>query len=346
LLIAALGWSCGGDPAAARIIVSVTVAPHRDTLGVGETSARLSAVAHNAGGDVVTDAPIVWTSDQPFLAAVDSLTGAVKGLAIGAAAITASVGPVSDTAQVFVVSPVTLNLRLDTLLLAVGDTFTIPAVATSRSGPTPALTYGGGGATIATVNPQTGLVTGIATGIVPYQVFADTFAASGVIAVLALADTTGDGSLTLALSGAIVRQANLAAKGYNFPTLDNQVAFQLSAVNPDTLLDHFAVLLLDTVNGAFTRPIGVLPASGVSDPVCHPPDTWAFYRHTLTAIRALSLAGTFTITRTKPLTGGIQASGRFLATMKRSDQLGDTTKTVTARGSFVIPVVSLGKCPQ
>ncbi|HEY2825171.1 MAG TPA: Ig-like domain-containing protein, partial [Gemmatimonadales bacterium] len=291
LVLGLVVGACSSDPTAAGIIVSVTIAPRRDTLAVGETSLRLSAVAKNAGGDTVSTATIIWKSDQPFLASVDSLTGAVKGLAIGAAAITAQVGPVVDTAQVFVVSPVSVSLGLDTILLAPGDTFTIPADAGSRTGPAPTLTYGGGSAAIATVNPQSGLVTAVASGVTAYQVHADTFVAAGVVEVLALADTASDGSLSMTLTGAVTRRVMLAARGFNYPTLDNTLAFQLAAVNPDTTEDHLTMLLQNTVNATQTRAIGVLP-SNVSDPVCHPPGTWAFYRQGSTAIRASSQSGT------------------------------------------------------
>lgn len=344
-MLAIIVAACSSDPTAAGIIVSVTITPKRDTIGVGETSLRLAAVAKNAGGDVVPNAAITWKSDQPFLAAVDSLTGAVKGLDIGAAAITAQVGTVRDTAQVFVVSPVSLAVALDTIVLAPGDTMTIPVELSTRSGSLPALSFGGGTAAIATVSTS-GLVTAVGAGFASYYVVADTFSANGVVEVLTLPDTSGDGVLTVHLSHAITRTATLAVRGYNYPTLDNGKAFQVAAVNPDTSEDHLTLTLLETITGPVSRAIAVLPSSSATDPVCHPPGTWAFYRLGVTGIRALSQSGTLTITSATALTGGFRVSGRFEVTFKRIDALADPNVPATAIGTFVMPVTTLAKCPQ
>jgi hypothetical protein len=216
----------------------------------------------------------------------------------------------------------------------------------TRAGQLPTLTYSGGNAAIATVNAQTGLITAVAPGVAPYQVVADTFVANGLIAVLTVPDTGADGVITMNLTGSVTRRATLAAKGYNYPTLDNGHAFQLAAVTQDTTEDHVTITLMETVSTTLTRAIGVLPGSGVTDPVCHPPGTWGFYRHAALGIRALSQSGTFMITTAAPITGGTKVSGRFQITLTRVDANAGSQPGVTAFGTFVLPVLTLASCPQ
>jgi hypothetical protein len=39
-------------------------------------------------------------------------------------------------------------------------------------------------------------------------------------------------------------------------------------------------------------------------------------------------------------------SGRFVVTLTRTDAFADSVTTVTGRGTFVMPVVTLNACPQ
>ncbi|HEX9729191.1 MAG TPA: Ig-like domain-containing protein [Gemmatimonadales bacterium] len=344
--------ACEDTSVIADVVVRVEVAPDRDTVFVGEVAQRVSAEAFNARGDVVTTAPVTWRSDQPFVASVDSVTGAITGVSIGSAAVTAKSGPVSDTAQIFVVDRLALRLPIDTLLLVPGDTMTVPVSLTSRDGETPpAVTFSGGNPAVATIDAVTGLVTAIGPGVVAYGVQADSLSSSGGIQVLVITDSMTTGFAYVGLHGYSKRLGRMGAEGFNHPTTDARSVFQLSAatLNSDlTLREQFGVLLLDSLTAPRIQDVDELPPSGVtagSDPVCEPPGSWVFYRDERgsATVRALSVAGgTVSITSVTPIPGGRVVSGRVSATLQQADLIGALT---TAMATFVVPLTVLPTCP-
>lgn len=102
-------WACDGSNSFSDILLfntpsvevaSVELDPFQAVLGIGETL-QLTATMRNDAGDVITGPPVVWTSSQPTIAAVNSF-GLVTGLAAGLANITASAGGRSATATITV----------------------------------------------------------------------------------------------------------------------------------------------------------------------------------------------------------------------------------------------------
>jgi Tol biopolymer transport system component len=95
----ALLVACGHDnccePSA---VASVTVAPAAATVLVTDTT-RLNATVKDAGGHVLTDRVVTWTSDNPAIATVDA-NGLVTGVGVGTAAVTATSEVMSDTASI------------------------------------------------------------------------------------------------------------------------------------------------------------------------------------------------------------------------------------------------------
>jgi serine/threonine-protein kinase len=75
------------EPAAAA---SLSISPHR-SLRVGDTVTLAAAVLDEKGAPLA-GAEITWSSTEPWLAAVDSLTGQVRGQAPGTATIVATSG--------------------------------------------------------------------------------------------------------------------------------------------------------------------------------------------------------------------------------------------------------------
>jgi uncharacterized protein YjdB len=70
-------------------VASVTVAMALDTLEVTETR-TLQATLRDAGGNVLTGRVVRWTSSNPAIAAVDSVTGLLTGIDRGTVTVTAT----------------------------------------------------------------------------------------------------------------------------------------------------------------------------------------------------------------------------------------------------------------
>jgi hypothetical protein len=347
--LALAGWlagtACGENPAIAIIPVRLELTPATDTVYVGEIATRLTAHVFNAHDEEIPDADVAWSGDAPLVALVDSLTGAVTGVLPGTARVSARVGSVADTAAVIVLDLIRLTLPYDTLVLAPGDTFTVPVeMAVAPGTPTPLIRFGGGAPGIATIDTLTGLVTAVADGAAAYVVQAGSTVAGGLLAVVAISDTLS-GVLHLGLSGAVSASATLSARAFNHPTLDLGTLFQIHALDD---IHDLSVLLVDSLTGPGTRVVQTVAPNGLgSDPVCFPPGSFVFYRRTLlSALTALSQAGgTVSVTSDQPIQGGRAISGRMDVTMQRTDVAGPEGR-IRARASFALALVSLSSCPQ
>ena len=115
---AALGFlglavlSCGGDdttapppgppppPPTATVPARITLEPETVAVVAGDT-VRVRARVLNDRAQPISDAVVTWTSNDPTIATVDA-TGLVSGLKEGNASLTATSGPVSNSAPVAV----------------------------------------------------------------------------------------------------------------------------------------------------------------------------------------------------------------------------------------------------
>lgn len=82
------------------VAASVQVSPGATTLTVGD-STTLMATVKDGSGNVISGAPVTWSSDNAAAATV-SLSGVVKAVGTGTATITAKSGNASGTATVLV----------------------------------------------------------------------------------------------------------------------------------------------------------------------------------------------------------------------------------------------------
>jgi trimeric autotransporter adhesin len=82
-------------------VASVEVSPSAATIFVGGTQA-LSAVARDAGGNILTGRTVSWSSNASGVASVNATTGVVTGVSAGPATITATVEGVNGTAAITV----------------------------------------------------------------------------------------------------------------------------------------------------------------------------------------------------------------------------------------------------
>jgi uncharacterized protein YjdB len=79
-------------------VATVTVSPSPVSVNVNWT-VSLSATPRDANGNVVSGAPVTWSSSDPSIAVVSS-SGVVTGISVGSATITASSGAGSGSATV------------------------------------------------------------------------------------------------------------------------------------------------------------------------------------------------------------------------------------------------------
>jgi len=82
------------------VAASVQVAPGAATLTVGD-STTLTATVKDGSGNVISGAPVTWSSDNTAAATV-STTGVVKAVGAGTATITAKSGNASGTSTILV----------------------------------------------------------------------------------------------------------------------------------------------------------------------------------------------------------------------------------------------------
>jgi uncharacterized protein YjdB len=155
-----------GDSLASDPVASVSVSPAVDTLAVGST-AQLVATARDANGASLGGRTVTWSSDNTATATV-SASGAVRGIAVGSARVTATceghTGSSSVTVSVVpvasvVVSPSSANL-------AAGATQQLSASAKDAGGHTltgRVISWSSDNTAAASVS-SSGLVRGVAAG--------------------------------------------------------------------------------------------------------------------------------------------------------------------------------------
>jgi hypothetical protein len=93
-----LGACSDGSPTAPTV-ASVVVTPGTATLPAPGATVQLSAQVTDVGGAVVTGRPVVWSSADAGVAAVDA-SGLVTGVTVGSTVITAAVSGVAGSATI------------------------------------------------------------------------------------------------------------------------------------------------------------------------------------------------------------------------------------------------------
>jgi len=155
----------GGGGGGVAPVSSVSLTPSPDTVVLGGTS-QLTATVKDAGGSVLTDRTVTWTSDNDLIASVSS-TGLVTSKSVGAANITATAEGKFSTAKVVVIPlPVaSVTVTPTTASLVIGGTVTLSATTKDASGNVltgRTVTWSTSDQSVATVNG--GVVTAVALG--------------------------------------------------------------------------------------------------------------------------------------------------------------------------------------
>ena len=168
-LVALASWSCGStEPGAATTqVADIVVNPPASTLALN-AQLPLQALVRNEAGELVPDASVTWTVENPAVASVSN-AGVVTALALGTTQIAANARGKSGIASVTVTkTPVaSVSVLPDRVSTSIGTTTKLEAKAYDAAQnelPDRGFVWTTSDASVATV--QNGLVTTKATGTV------------------------------------------------------------------------------------------------------------------------------------------------------------------------------------
>jgi hypothetical protein len=341
--------ACGdlGNPNFAYL----TMYPLLDSLFVGDSAGARALVYVNDKGNPATPTGVRWSSTQPGVVRVDSLTGKLAAVSPGSAVIVASLGVVQAGALIVVSKTLDLHVLLDTIYLMPGDTFTVPVAVLKQGGGAPLPRFGPSpNAAVYTMDTVTGLMTAVsAGGPLPYVARADSLADTGQIEVLDPADTTS-GKSFFAVHGSVISGVNGGARALNYYRRGDTLTFRLRTfVNGSNGITATAVVLLlrtpitEADTGAFFID-SLSPTEAFTqafDPICRPLSSWGLWSSRVVNVDALSRdGGQLAITKFKAVPGGAVISGRFSFLAQRVDFYTDPSGVLPVRGTFVAPLIT------
>jgi trimeric autotransporter adhesin len=167
LLVALSSWSCGSTgPDASPAVSAIVVTPASSTI-VLNGQLPLQAQVRDESGDIVSDAAITWTVQDPKIVSV-SEAGVVRALAVGTSQVAANALGKSGVAVITVTRAPVASVALipNRVDVTVGATFQLSASALAADGtamPDRPITWATSNPGAATVSAS-GLVTGVSTG--------------------------------------------------------------------------------------------------------------------------------------------------------------------------------------
>lgn len=355
---------------------TLVLAPVLDSTFVGDTLPARSVFLYDANNHLQPPGHITWTITPTSVATIDTATGRIIGVSRGPALISATVAAAtrSALALVYVSRRLDLTLLMDTVVVAPGDTISlppllaikqkVPGATTLRFNPSPV-------PSVYTIDTVTGRISALAAGgPVPYVArLSDgttTVVDTGGVIVLGLVDTTSTGVFYMTATGTAIRHQRGAAVGINYTRLNSpRGGFQLSDTlfRTDSVIEKVLVTLLDTVSANGTFEIDSISPQEVTaarltpfDAACMPARPWAAWASTPLRLGARVLApahgsttsafaGQLIITqRVAASGGGAIISGRYSFTAQRTDLYFDPLGAETIRGTFVAPVRTRNIC--
>jgi uncharacterized protein YjdB len=129
-LVALSSWSCSStEPSATTPVADIVVNPPTSTLALN-AQLPLQALVRNEAGELVPDASVTWTVENPAIATV-SAAGVVTAVALGTTQVAASARGKSGIASITVAkTPVaSVDLRPDRVSTSIGTTTKLTATA-------------------------------------------------------------------------------------------------------------------------------------------------------------------------------------------------------------------------
>lgn len=209
LLLASCGDDSGPVPETGG---SVEISPDGITLLVG-LSGQLGAMVTDANGDIVLGSTLSWSIESPSIATIVS-DGTVTGEAVGVTQAIVSVGDLADTAIVYVVDQLSLEVEPADTAINVLETATYTVVATNSAGdpvPPPPVTWSSSNTSVATIDGS-GVATGKGVG------FTDIVATAGLVSSApAVLQVNASAGQCYGIASAAGFQGNIA---YGFKAVD------------------------------------------------------------------------------------------------------------------------------
>lgn len=167
-ITAAVGSISGTSNATvgAAVLSSITVTPSSASVAAGETQAFAANAIFSDGSQTDITSSVTWSSSATGIATVDA-TGLATGVASGSASITATSGTVSGSASLTVTAAklTSIDISPDGDSIPVGGQDQLLLTGTFSDGTTQTITnatWSSSDSTLASVDPNTGLVTGVA----------------------------------------------------------------------------------------------------------------------------------------------------------------------------------------
>lgn len=194
-------------------VASITVSPNPGTAPVGQplqftaTAQCTTAAFSSTLGACPTTPTFVWSVDNASVATIDAATGVARGVTVGSAQVTATVGSVSGSAAFNVTPAVVTALSVTPTSASIGitatQTFTANATYSDGSSGPIAADWESSLPTIATVAPVNGVQT-VATGV----------SAGNTLIIASIPNPSGSGA-------PISAQATLTVNGVSLTSLDH-----------------------------------------------------------------------------------------------------------------------------
>ena len=330
-------------------MASIDVSPHDNNVVVGQ-STQLTAVLRDGTGTLLADRLIAWSSSDASVATVTS-QGVVTAVAPGSATITASVDAMSASANVVVTArPASaVILSPEHVTIFSGQALQLSALVTDDRGqllPGRPISFASSNPQIATVS-STGVVTGIAGGIVTITATSESASGSATItvtpepvAILAVSPSTATLFVGQTLQlGIVARNAagqSLSLTGRSVSWSSSTPA--LTSVSSSGLVTGLApgtgvvILTVDGRQASATLSVTLVPVASVVISPTAP---------TVTVGQTVQLTATSMSATGQPLAGRLttwSTSAGTVATVSSSGLV-----TGVAAGSAVITATSEGK---
>jgi Tol biopolymer transport system component len=189
--------ACGGaqsltgtDEPPIPVATSVTLSVTTLTFASLGESQQLTATVHNQAGDVMSGAPVVWSSLNPQVAVVSEAAGIVRALRTGSTTVVATSGSASTSATATVEQlPASVTLSAAQITFgSLGDTTRIDATVHDALGaeiPGVTAAWASSNPQVSTVDPV-GLVTAIGNGATEIKASVEGHSAAASVLVDAL----------------------------------------------------------------------------------------------------------------------------------------------------------------
>jgi hypothetical protein len=193
-------------------VASLDFAPLLDTLEVG-SSFTVLVTPRDAANNPLARA-VRFTSKSPNIATIDSISGKVQALSVGAATLEATVENITKSGVVVVIPSqkiASITISPANPSVQVGSTVALNAAAKNATGDSLNATFAwaSGGVPIATVNAATGVVTGVSPGVVTISATSGGISGTASLTVTPSPQTCGQAITIVSLS----RDAGATAGG-------------------------------------------------------------------------------------------------------------------------------------